>query len=272
MMGNDIIQSNGSGIGSNNSLMTSMTKEEAQYAGILEAQKEMQNGVKNTFVYTPERVSPAITSAVAAVQGDGLFVPTTPDQIRFSHQLTSPENRRLGELAGFTFDVGCSFQIGNGNFIDSSVSNITTNVYFLMGYVPYSRNGAFPDPSMSFSSSLFYAMMQINLGTLNWIKADRQFLFQPASISVNLLDFIPERPPGSFFPRDFTENPDRIARSDFELLTSTDLMLAMGIVIQAQSNFNNTAFLIDSNPNSGSPLLGFRVSYSFNYYALLANF
>jgi hypothetical protein len=123
-------------------------------------------------------------------------------------------------------------------------------------------------------------MMQVDMGVLQWIKADRNFIYKPFSKTINLLDTIPERPTGSFYPRDFTNNPDRITNSDLDLLTNQDLMLAMGVVVQAQDdpvlspfqNFNNTDFITNNMVGFGYPLLGFRTSYAFNYYALLSNF
>jgi hypothetical protein len=266
------MNSNGRAIGTTDSLAETMTPEQQQYAELLQFQKEYQNGTRNVFVYAPERFNTDLVGPVAAIANDGLYVPSSPDLFPISHALTSLTNRRLDNLTGFSLSISTSFQVQNGFFTDTSTTNINTNIYFVLGYVPYSTiTGQFGGAGFGGPSSYFYPIFQANMGQLVWNKANRQFNFSQFNQTYNLLDTIPNRPAGVLY-RDFTNNPSKITDQDLESLKNDQLMLTIGLTFEAQSNFSNTDFIQNQDILAGYPGLSFRVSYAFNYYALLANF
>lgn len=260
------MNSNGKAIATNESLAQTMSKEEQQYSELLEFKRDYQNGTRNVFVYAPERLN--VRQLMAGAQDiAGAFYPTAPDQFFYS-TLTGSKTRKLGEDPNqITLDVNYTVLPNYASFSDTSIGDFTVDVYFTLASLysdSYLENGLLPLFSINVEPLLvFYA------GKLTWLKSTSTLSFRNYNTSVNLKDTIQSRPvvtiSGVNYP-DFTSNPTKLTIDQYKrFIIDGDRPIAAAVTFNATGmNASNAAFL-------AANFYG-QVSYSFNYYALLANF
>lgn len=253
--------------------LSDITPQEFKLAEqISEFEQSYTRNPRNVFIYAPERVNTGLIGAARGVPTNGVIVPSTPDQIALSHNLSSLKNRRLGNLTGFTLSVSTAFQIRNNFYADTSSGDFKGDLYLIIGTVPYSSEFGIYDRSAINTAQLFYPIFQASLGSIYYYKSDDYFRYDIFNKTYDLFNNLIERPQRSLY-RDFTFGDGQITQSDLDLLTSQQQMLAIGLTVDISTlSFANADFITSQNIAGGFPGVSFRLSYAFNYYANLANF
>ena len=259
------MMSNGRAQGGNNELASNISPQEQQYADLLEFKQESQNGVKNVFIYAPERVN--VLKLLAGSPGIlGAYFGSSPDQFTY-HNLTSAVKRRIGDNPTVTLDVNYTVLANYSTFSDTSTSDFSCNLYMSIGTIfdqSYLTSGSFP-----LFSVRFYPFLVINAGTFTWTKSTATYTFFNYNTNLILNNTLQSRGSsvvGGTSYQDFTTNPTQMTEEQFQRY-----IIQGGVPIAISYAFDSSA-LAAGNASFMAANFFANVSYAFNYYGLLSNF